>query len=149
MINPKGTTMKRLLLTTMIAAAAVSLTGCTSGAPEPHEKVAESTPKATITSTPVPGYTPPTGTCDDGTATIIADVEEIALPDGCANVRIVSSASTITLGPVEHLQIEGNDNSVTVASVDEIAVFGDRNDIGHGGEPTVDDEGAENTIAAK
>ncbi len=141
--------MKRFLLSTMIVAAAASLAACSTTGPDNDKDAAESTPRPTITSTPAPGYTPPTGACEDGTATITADVEEIALPDGCESVRIVSNASTITLGPVEHLQIEGNDNAVTVASADEIAVFGDRNGITHGGDPEVEDTGDDNTVAAK
>lgn len=139
--------MRKIITTTLIAAAAIAgLTACTSGSSTTSETP---TPRPTITSGPaVDGYTPPTGQCEDGVATITADLETIALPEGCETVNVLTNASTITLGPVTNLQIEGDDNAVTVASVDKITVFGTGNDLKHGGDAEkVDDQGKHNTIA--
>lgn len=142
--------MKRILTTAGAALfAVITLSACSADDATKTARTNEPTPRQTITSTPVPGYVQPTGLCEDGSATIVADIEEIALPEGCDEVRIVSDASTITLGPVKHLQVEGNDNAVTVASAEDIAVFGDRNSIEHGGEPKIDDKGDDTQLKAR
>lgn len=136
--------MKKLIVVASMAVIAAStLAGCSAAQ---VDATGTPTPRPTVTSTPNPDYTAPTGACVDGVATITADVTDIALPEGCATVNVLTNGSTIELGPVETLQIEGNDNTVTAASASSITVFGTGNALTHGGDPKVTDEGERNTV---
>jgi len=136
--------MKKLIVVAGLAVVAAStLAGCSAAQVDAG---GTPTPRPTVTSTPDPDYTAPTGACVDGVATITADVTDITLPEGCPTVNVLTNGSSIELGPVETLQIEGNDNTVTTASAATITVFGNGNALTHGGDPKVTDEGERNTL---
>ncbi len=147
---------KTPILTIALGASLIAvLAGCTTAAttPNPTSPASTSTqsptPGPTITSTPDADYKAPSGTCENGEATIIQDVSDIALPEGCDIVNVLTNGSTVDLGPVKQLNIEGKDNTITVDKAENIGIFGTGNDITHGGEATIDDQGSGNKTTQK
>ena len=90
----------------------------------------------------------PTGACIDGQAVVAATDETVSFPEGCATVSILGTGATIELGPVEHLVIENDGNTVTAESVAQIDSIGHDNTVAYGGdaEAQVTDHGHDNTF---
>lgn len=90
----------------------------------------------------------PTGKCLDGTSLITAKDTAFDLPDGCGIVRIIGSGATVSIGSVEHLVVEGKDNTITAKDVKTI----DSISIGNSVKYTADkdakitDKGSDNTF---
>ncbi|MFJ2977375.1 DUF3060 domain-containing protein [Curtobacterium sp. NPDC087082] len=132
--------MKKLLTATLSAAALVTLlAGCSTAE---QNDAAKSPAPTTIVETEeqlraadTTGAYDKLNNCVDGMLTVIdAAKAKDALAKGCETVRIVESGATMTLGPVEHLSVEGADNTITASTIGEIAVDGEENSVSYTGE---------------
>ncbi|MDM7885756.1 hypothetical protein QUG92_11630 [Curtobacterium sp. RHCKG23] len=137
-------TKNTLVALSLGLALAATLTACSGAA---------TNDKASKSTSPAPTRSPSTeyNVCKDGVARILASDltadDEFSLD--CDRVSIVGAAtpgSTIELGAVSKLVVEGDGVIVHAASAKEIIVPGSRNTITHGGESTVQDIGQDNTV---
>lgn len=141
--------MKKQITGSLALAVGLSLlsAGCSGAA---HDD--RSTPKAKPSPTGVQEVT--YDECVDGRATVLASDASrngrIAIGD-CNEVSVVGAASpgsTIELGRVELLVVEGDGATIHLDRVDRIVVPGNHNTVTHVGESEVDDQGTGNTITA-
>lgn len=136
-------------IATTVACAAL-LVGCSSTPDGGTAKTSE----PTASETAAPNETV-YDECTDGTATILASNPEkgatFELGD-CGTVSIVGQAtegSSIHLGTVDVLVIEGDDTDVEVDAAKKIVLAGSDNHVVHGGTPEVVDEGTGNKATAR
>ncbi|WIE76071.1 DUF3060 domain-containing protein [Curtobacterium sp. MCSS17_007] len=141
----RSTTLAATLITAVLTA---SLTACSSTAPDGRGTPPAADPTANAEETRY-------GECINGNETILAsDLEreqEQSFGD-CASISVVGKApagSVIRLGTVEVLVVEGDEATISVDTAQRIVVPGSHNKITHGGESSVEDHGADNTITAQ
>lgn len=140
-------TPKRALLTLALTGAlATALAGCTS--------TSDDKPTPTPTATSTPGAAPADDTCVDGVAWMQFDEggeTEKTLPDGCDTIVVNGNGGTVTAGPAKVVVFMGNDNTVTLESVDQIDAEGNNNIVHHGGdnEPTLNTDGDGDTVSPR
>jgi hypothetical protein len=136
--------VKKILSTSITAVAALAvLAGCsaTSEAPKKSE-----TPKPSSTASAAAN-----NVCKDGVLTVTdAASAKKALKQGCDTVYLLTSNVDLDLGDVQKLGIEGNGNTVSVASMSSIYVMGKDNTVTFGGK-TPDTKGVAegNSVTAK
>jgi hypothetical protein len=135
-------THARITVTTIVLTA-LALTGCSHSAPTPSP-----TPTKSAAAAPDGQETPAyENACDGDQAVLSGDGVDHRLPKGCSAVSVVSSGSAITLGPTKSLVVEGDNNDITVESLDAVMLLGTNNDVHvKGDDPEVDDQGTGNTI---
>lgn len=134
--------MKKLLTATLSAAALVTLlAGCSTT--EQVDAAKSPSPSATtvyeteeeLRAADTTGALDKLNKCVDGKLTVTdAAAAKDALAAGCETVRMVQADSTVTLGPVEHLSVEGANNTITASTIGEIFVDGKENTITYTGE---------------
>jgi hypothetical protein len=134
--------MKKLLTATLSAAALVTLlAGCSTT--EQHDAENSPTPSPTtiieaeeqLRAADTTGALDKLNNCVEGMLTVTdAEKAKDALATGCDTVRMVQSGSTVTLGPVKHLSVEGANNTITASTIGEILVDGEKNSVSYTGE---------------
>lgn len=141
--------MKKLIAASITAAASVALlAGCASTAPDGASSE-RATPEPTVTSSAAAA--PAANVCEDGVITVTdAESAEKVLKEGCDTVYLLTSDVELDLGAVKKLGIEGNGNTVSVASLESVYITGTGNTVQHGGAaPDADNVQDGNTITAE
>lgn len=139
------------LVTAVVCLVSIVAVGCTDSAKPAGSTAAADPSPGEVTGS---GYEIPevSGTCVDGTATIVDDSSQITLDGDCESVVVEASNSIVTIaGSVTNLTLNSSISLVNVASVANVTFVegANGNKVITPSAPAVTDGGEDNVVAAE